>query len=182
MDIREFLTARLAEDEWWARNAGGCFGNVPPETGEHWHWVESRGDTPITPDPTVGELLDDGGADEWRSLALRSVEQYPMDRGGTLPSFIISTAEEVNTVGGGHIVRHDPARVLRDVEAKRRLLRDMLPEVEQMAGLIEHEYGAAPDRVGTGVANMVLRLVALSWSDHPDFDPTWSTESVIPRS
>lgn len=185
MDIREFLEARLAEDAWWARNAGGRFGNTPPETGEHWHWVESRGDTPVTPDPTVGEHLDEAGTGEWRALALRSVEHYPIENAAyELPSFIISTAEEVNTVAAGHITRHDPARVLRDVEAKRRLLhvharehaclnltgRGDTSTVDSRPWELWEEWDT---REMDGVC-LVLRLLALPYSDHPDYDPSWS--------
>lgn len=68
-----------------------------------------------------------------------------------------------------HIVRHDPARILREVEADRRLLAAYaevahmdIPDPEP-----EFAYGRA---VGLGEA---VRLRAANWSDHPDYQPEW---------
>ncbi|MEV6696204.1 DUF6221 family protein [Streptomyces sp. NPDC051453] len=54
-----------------------------------------------------------------------------------------------------HIARHDPARVLAEVEAKRRLLL--------WAESAEGGYHLLP---------VVDNLVGI-YSDHPDFDPSW---------
>ncbi|MFD0408613.1 DUF6221 family protein [Kitasatospora sp. NPDC127116] len=56
---------------------------------------------------------------------------------------------------GDHIARHDPARVLADVDAKRRVLAD----VESFT-----EDGALA----------VLQLLALPYADHPDYRPEWA--------
>lgn len=66
-----------------------------------------------------------------------------------------------------HIARHDPARVLREVEAKRALvdLWDDEPAWE-MSGYEEHAGFSA----GLGRA---LRLLAVVYADHPDYDPSW---------
>lgn len=79
---------------------------------------------------------------------------------------------------GAHIVRHDPARVLREVEAKRHIL-------------IEHETrnrgeghdGRPRCHVCTAIANgqarrfaapcPTLRMVASIYSDHPDYREDW---------
>jgi hypothetical protein len=68
-----------------------------------------------------------------------------------------------------HIARQDPARVQREVDAKRRLLDDLLPLLEQADRLIEGEYGSGDD-----VADRLLRLLALPYATHPDYDPEWS--------
>jgi hypothetical protein len=52
-----------------------------------------------------------------------------------------------------HIARHDPARVLREVEAKRKILTDL-----------DLSY---PDE------EHLLRLLAAIYEGHPDFDPAW---------
>lgn len=57
-----------------------------------------------------------------------------------------------------HIARHDPARVLRDTEARRGIL-DTLQE----------EGG---DRMFADI----FRLLALSYTDHPDYDEAWRPE------
>ncbi|AMM12338.1 DUF6221 family protein [Streptomyces albidoflavus] len=56
-----------------------------------------------------------------------------------------------------HIARHDPARVLAEVEAKRQI-------VERYAWLCEHG--------DTGGA-WVLPLLALPYADHPDYRDAW---------
>lgn len=78
-----------------------------------------------------------------------------------------------------HIARHDPARVLREVAAKRGILAEHQHEkVEYPAGghpfgcgLCEYdrEYGMN----GDGWCKTV-RLVAAAWSDHPDYRQEWA--------
>jgi Family of unknown function (DUF6221) len=59
-----------------------------------------------------------------------------------------------------HIARHDPARVLREVEAKRAIL-DL------------YEAAAIHDDTSLGVATLrtVVKALAAVYRDHPDFDP-----------
>ena len=68
---------------------------------------------------------------------------------------------------GGHIARHDPARVLREVAAKRAILREYTDAVD----LWERE-SEAPDSVAALEA--VTRHMAAAHSDHPDYDPAWA--------
>lgn len=57
---------------------------------------------------------------------------------------------------GKHIARHDPARVLADIEAKRRIIDDTWggPDHEDM--WLHH-----------------LRLLAAVYADHPDYREKW---------
>jgi hypothetical protein len=57
-----------------------------------------------------------------------------------------------------HIARHDPARILAEVEAKRRI-------VDRYAWLCEHG--------DTGGTAWVLPLLALPYADHPDYRNEW---------
>ncbi|MGW5352185.1 DUF6221 family protein [Streptomyces sp. NPDC004031] len=61
-----------------------------------------------------------------------------------------------------HIVDHSPARVLAEVEAKRRILnaRDAVA-----AG--DDGYGAA------ALGDVVVQLLALPYADHPDYQQEW---------
>lgn len=77
-----------------------------------------------------------------------------------------------------HVARHDPARVLREVAAKRAILDyDVEPPNgfrtgnTQVRGA-EGGTGRAP-RVLTVIVSIVLDL-AVVWSDHPDYDPAWA--------
>ena len=56
-----------------------------------------------------------------------------------------------------HIARHDPARVLRECEAKRRIV-----ETAQDIDMIENEWGQS-----------ILRDLASVYSDHPDYREEW---------
>lgn len=117
-DIATWLGRQLDEDAMWAREASrDRHGDVP--TGSHWQWVNNHDDRVLTPDPAAEEWLDEDS--EAGQPALRSVEEF--DAGSyELPQFPIHNAEEILTVVAGHIVRHDPASVLRDVAAKRKIL------------------------------------------------------------
>ncbi|MBP2583380.1 hypothetical protein J3A78_003858 [Streptomyces sp. PvR006] len=59
-----------------------------------------------------------------------------------------------------HIVRHDPARVLAEVNAKRRIVT-----------AYENYDNDAPE---LDVPESVLRLLALPYADHPDYRPEWA--------
>jgi hypothetical protein len=70
------------------------------------------------------------------------------------------------------IARHDPARVCREVRAKRRIL-DQAEYVLQEA---DKSAGTPAARVGegrAGVIDFVLRGLALPYADHPDYRPEW---------
>jgi len=60
-----------------------------------------------------------------------------------------------------HIARHDPARVLREVEAKRNVL--------SIIGSSRNQY----DGIDDGVADELLKAIASAWSDHPDYRAKW---------
>jgi hypothetical protein len=63
-----------------------------------------------------------------------------------------------------HIARHDPARVLREVEAKRQIVERCERELR--------------DYVGTGaqaaLPYLLLRALARPYADHPDYDSAWA--------
>lgn len=95
---------------------------------------------------------------------------------------------KVLVVGGGegspdadeldHIARHDPARVLRDVEAKRRLVA----EIFEYEATEDGELGcchsaddiAAGQCPGTDLDKLLaLRLLALPYAEHPSYREQW---------
>lgn len=82
-----------------------------------------------------------------------------------------------------HIARHDPARVFRDVEAKRRLVNRIL----RYEAKIDGEWDCCHDAeaIGRGACPEInpneieaLQLLAAPYSDHPDYDPAWSPPVV----
>lgn len=132
-ELVAFLRAALDRDEQVALEASRSEwldGHTP--TGEHWHWVETDNDEPQQLDPMLDGYLNEAGA-----VALRSIEEYPTGNPWMLPHFVISGTEEMRTVDAMHIARWDPARVLAEVQAKRRIL-DMVAPGDYIGG-----YGEA---------------------------------------
>jgi len=158
LSIVDFLNARLAEDEETARAAID-----PDRPGTHWQWVTTETDTPVA----VGDIAE---AQEHQKISLRTVEhrEYPPETGyGSLPAFLISYAEEVEPGAGEHIARHDPARVLREVEAKRSI-------VEQYEGYVKERTRLMNGWPNIEIPPFMLALAAV-YSDHPDYRTEWST-------
>lgn len=63
----------------------------------------------------------------------------------------------------------NPARVLREVEAKRKIIGEH-QAVTKLAGLTEQDLGFLG-----WYREWVLKNLAAIWSGHPDYDPAWST-------
>lgn len=180
----EFVEQRLAEDEAWALAASQPYeyaaetATVPPD-GVHWTWVVGEDWTPITPDPAVDDKV--GGEEHYGcSVNLASVEQWPnqgSDHGRPVRMMRRTVAHsmvEVDSSTAGHIVRHDPARVLREVQAKRRVLarhyRDERGDCEGCGFTGDLDDA----RTSAGEHCPELLDMALAFADHPDYDPSWS--------
>lgn len=181
----------LAEDELWAREASRNDDDPVLEGGVHWQWVSGE-DEVIELDTATMAWVDEDASD----ISLRSREKWPTAY-GPLPQFAISRAEEVRIAVGGHIIRHDPARVLADIAGKVALL-------DHVAGW-PHEYvdgdtwfscsqaiGShdADEVPGSGCADekrkgqpcdcgldgrriAVLRCVAAGYVERPEFKDEW---------
>lgn len=71
-----------------------------------------------------------------------------------------------------HIARQDPARTLRRVAAHRAILaeyEDITPC--DCCGRRDREYAGA-------ALTIVVKYLAGQWSDHPDYDQSWSVDRV----
>jgi len=64
-----------------------------------------------------------------------------------------------------HTARHDPARVLAEVEAKRRIV----DAAQRNPHAPWDAYAIGRDDLG----RRALRALALPYADHPDFDEGW---------
>lgn len=146
-NILEFLNARLDDDERIAVEA----------TGANWHWD--------TTDATDSD--DDQGP--W--LVSDKLCEYTESHTGltkTYPEKVLSTwvtgawgGLNVDDTDKDHMARHDPARVLRDVAAKRAVI-DALMEI--------------PDGKDAGlrVLGKTIPAMAAVYSDHPDYQKEWA--------
>lgn len=70
-----------------------------------------------------------------------------------------------------HAERHDPARVLREVEAKRRILSEVVPEIDGLEDRIDSEWGAGDPAERESVA--LLRMLVLPYNDRPGYREEW---------
>ena len=77
-----------------------------------------------------------------------------------------------------HIARHDPARILREVEAKRRIVQEIL----KYEAKIDSEWGCCHlmNEIADGLCSErspasipALQLLAVSYADHPDYREEW---------
>jgi hypothetical protein len=78
-----------------------------------------------------------------------------------------------------HIARHDPARTLREVAAKREILEwhyRSLPPMDAPEGLeicIGEEGDGDTWEMATPWPCPQIRALAAIWSDNPDYQPEW---------
>ena len=127
LTLTDFLLARIAEDEADAKAAS--------PGGWQYHGIES----------VAGGTL----YDESRRI-VDVVYEQPKDHDGTIVRHLLVPEADAN---GRHIARHDPARVLAECEAKRRIVQIW----------VESEF------CERDVMNDVIDFLALPYADHPDY-------------
>ncbi|MFE5790620.1 DUF6221 family protein [Rhodococcus erythropolis] len=132
--IVEFLEARLVEDEVMAHEAAQHLSGI---------WTFDNGEA----DARRQELAKGG-----RFGAHPSV-------GGITSGCRYNAESEMK-----HIARHDPARVLREVSAKRIVMATIRRRIEQGWGYHYNEDMLADD----------LAPLVIVYSDHPDYQHEWS--------
>ena len=71
-----------------------------------------------------------------------------------------------------HIARHDPARVLAEVEAKRLAL-DHYTELQRLA-----KGGVAIYRTAAGAVGVQVQIMAMPYADHPAYKEAWRPEHL----
>jgi hypothetical protein len=169
MRIHEFLTERIHEDIVFAMDASKRNAELPSMLGGvHWFWSTSQDeDALVHPDE---EFI---GGDESPTVSLRSREEWATGNTHghqTLPQFAIPVAEEVPYEVGTFVTRFDPARIIAEATAKRRIV-------------IEHEERNGRCRVcASQYKGEWARFVSPCWtlidlaviySDHPDYKNEW---------
>jgi len=102
-------------------------------------------------------------AEQWE-VASRRRSTYPDDPAGA--------TEPILDVHGAHIARHDPARVLAEVQAKRQMIRDI--EVILSAAVMDLEIGGELAEA----MREFLRLLALPYAGHESYQAEWVPDSV----
>ncbi|GHA61028.1 hypothetical protein GCM10010330_11080 [Streptomyces tendae] len=79
---------------------------------------------------------------------------------------------ECDTANADHIVRHDPARVLREIDAKRKTIALCEPPLVDVTGPGDTEKSFVPGE-GTPWGLDVLKLLALPYADRPGYREAW---------
>lgn len=173
-DLAQFIRARLAEDEQIARAASG--GTV----------VGGRGAWSPSPAGDEWEASRSPEGDEELLVALRPGLPRPPDALTGLWGAVFSARDDDTEPDAWspmprfeHAARHDPARVLAELDAKRRILdlhqMDWRERPERGIGEADDPYCVAC--FGEGYPCATLRLFALPYADHPDYQPEWAPEA-----
>lgn len=134
--IVEFINARLDEEEAVASKAAtqtSQSGNRGP--GEWW--------------------VKDAEPGSRRSSSVGGCRVYTRGHEGSNLEWSLASVQ--------HIADHDPARVLREVTAKRALITSTVKRIEQGWGYHDNEHMIAGD----------LAPLAAVYSDHPDYRTDW---------
>lgn len=147
IDLLDFLAARLQEDEDTARAA----------TAGPWRWEHGEGDLCNDPECPYGTLI---GVWEDGETPFHIWDVHGFD------------AKEGSRADADHIARHDPARVLREVAAKRAIIEEHTCPCSDDCddcGACSGSHMADP----TPAPCNTLKLLALPYADHPAYNPKW---------
>jgi len=166
MTLTDFLLARIADDEAVARAAvASLLIGAPPETGEWRYQMDVI--TGMDGDELVSHVVRDGSHSDEGAWALAAEDPGADSK-------------------AHHVARHDPARVLAECAAKRRVVA-LAAVMESMEYTIENEYGSLvqpsagvefdePVTAGDGDTYPSARLLqhlALPYASHADYDEAW---------
>lgn len=118
----------------------------------------------------VGRPMENGAA-RWAEVG-----QAVGDRSGYVVTYGVGSSQ-----CRAHIARHDPARVLAECEAKRRIVARHTPETA-----IHADHGGQDLITYCGHCGTILddadcpdlRDLATSYADHPDYDPDWALDDT----
>lgn len=153
MTLTEFLLARIADDEAAARAASEHRTLLAshPELAPDLSSTERAGERWTCRYDTVNATREDGG----RAGGIAYVGNFGMD--------LVA-----------HIARHDPARVLADCEAKRRIV-ELADEATGLDMQVDGEFrvGGRDTSAEPYVGESILIALATPYADHEDFDEAW---------
>jgi hypothetical protein len=84
-------------------------------------------------------------------------------------------AEHLDSEIAAFIVAHDPARVLAECAAKRKLI-DFAEDATGLDLQIDGEFGVGTrdTKAEPYLGDLMLRLLAAPFSDHVDYDGSWA--------
>ncbi|MFE6868325.1 DUF6221 family protein [Kitasatospora sp. NPDC057692] len=119
-----------------------------------------------------------GAATSWPGLWATDAEEYGVvdSEDGTEIADIVVCSTRQQQATARHIARHHPARVLAEVDAKRRILARYTSAVADSA---EDADGYYDENRFEDARQLypVLRLLALPYADHPGYRPEWAPDA-----
>ena len=189
-DLTTWIRAQLDVDEAWALAASTPYPYAAgqpavPRSGLHWEWVTGDDWHSAVPDPAASEYLADGDP-----VRLASRETWPSSTRPDDPQWqqrrtYGEDVQDMDSAAAGHIARHDPARVLREVEAKRRIV-DAYEQALQAEGewrerpvptrpadLRLHEQEGTEVIVAARTWRRACRALAAVHADRPGYRSEW---------
>jgi hypothetical protein len=143
-DLVQFLRDRLGEDERAARLMAEFY-PTPWETSDRGWMARVMADA-----PTFREVV--------------RLEQWQQEPGSEEESWLGDIID--------HVARHDPARVLAEVDVKRRVLAEVVPAMDDMQEGLAFEYGSVGPPKNL-LSRDLLKLLALPYAGHPDYREEW---------
>ena len=160
MTLTEFLLARIAEDEAVAREASGS-----TVVGEPYNWRPS-------PNGDEWGVPHRSGPETEVLVALRpAVPQPPEVMSGQWGQVAVWEDEDGDWLPTArHIARHDPARVLAECAAKRRIVE----QCEEMCERDRMDAGTGYWEVAADASLAAVRALASVYADHPDYRQEWA--------
>lgn len=117
--------------------------------------------------------------------------EYALERLSECAGIQVSDPDDGGDIGhmvaySFHALRHNPARVLREVEAKRVILEwhyPGLPWAHDAPEGLEICAGEEGDgdtwQMATRWPCPQIRALAAIWSGHPDYDPDWALGAAV---
>jgi len=153
VEISEFLTARLKEDETAAKDAA-CEAS------------------------SIAVSDDEGGLARWR--AMDGGEGITTESAYAGAAFLVAPMGYLEERVAEHVARHDPARVLADIAAKRAVVEHFKVAAEYAQTVDKSQVGVAEAWRVTSIWTQLLhvvKLLAAPYADHPDFRPDWKVEA-----
>jgi hypothetical protein len=120
------------------------------------------------PEPTLTDfLLARINEDE---AAARKADKFRWDRPSDAPWRRAEQLAETGSKPQAHIARWNPARVLAECEAKRRII-GMYERAHDAETTDRHLWAAY--REERTAFQRALEALALPYADHPDYDESW---------
>jgi hypothetical protein len=167
-EIVEFIKARLNDDEAAAYAANGPEWTTPGDDGPGEGMLYA----------VDGSIRGTYKSDGW---CIAQFESYPRgyanspDSPGYLPAFPTTRIRHIEN--GVHAARHDPARVLREVAGKRRIVEEYLlteASLRHEAEARDRAFNLVSFEAAEYALRIAIRALAAAYADHPDYRKEWA--------